>query len=74
MLALPTEAAIEICSGKGELWNSKEPQVILGHHTNILCTFNLSHVSTEITNSLKSMQYPRPLLVNEFFLNKIAKF
>ena len=40
----------------------KSPQVIPGHHINTLCTFSLSHVSTEITNLLKSTQDPQESL------------
>ena len=52
----------------------KSSQGFLENHMNLLRTFCLSCVSTEITNWLKSMQNPRELFVNKFILNKIAKF
>ena len=54
MLALPTEIAIEMKGRALEIL--KRPQVIPRHCTMILWTFNLSHVSTEIANSLKPME------------------
>ena len=74
MLALPTKAATETFSGKlGPLEILKSFQDIPGHHMNILCTFNLNCMSTEIANWLKFMQNPQKLLVNEFASNKSTK-
>lgn len=74
MLALPTKAAPEQISGKlRPLEILKSFQDIPGHHMNILCTFNLNCMSTEIANWLKFMQNPQKILVNEFASNKSRK-
>ena len=68
MLDVTTKRFIERCSGKwGDLGILESFQDISGLK-NILCTFSLNCVSTEIT----SMQNPRKILVNEFILNKTA--
>ena len=56
---------------RGDLKILKNTQVIPGHQMNILSTFNLSCVSTEIANWLKSMQNSRKCFVNEFIWIKL---
>ena len=72
MLALPTETAIEMKGRTLEIL--KRPQVIPRHCIMILWTFNLSHVSTEIANSLKPMENNQKLQlwVNLLFLEQLT--
>ena len=64
---------------RGSFGNSKKtpgyPTTRLSHDIKILCTFNLSHVSTEIANSLKPMENHQKLqLWVNLFWTKVQNF